>query len=445
MKWIFFTRIFVSFLAIIFILVIFLSLSINNGDRDEKIYLTGILISIILSFVISAIISQGITSEIGTLSSAFRKLASGNFKTRALLKDTSRLKEFADNFNQMIEQMGILFNELSVKKEELNSVLSSIQESVLVLDNRGRIVLCNDKFKKTFRINFAENRFYWEVVRDPDFSEIVENVMKEKSNFVNEITLGDKIFLCGASFLNYKEESLLTFYDITEIRNLEKIKRDFVANLSHELRTPLTSIKGFAESLEDEVTESGKHYLSIIERNTERLINIVKDLLLLSELEDKDIKPEMEEVNLKALISDVLGIFEQKAKEKNLILKFNTDENISTIKGDTFKLEQMFINLLENAIKYTEKGEVAVTLRQNNDKIIIEISDTGIGIPESHLPRIFERFYVVDKSRSRKLGGTGLGLSIVKHIVLIHGGEINVDSSYRVGTKFTITLPIIFS
>ncbi len=440
MKWIFFTRIFIALLCIVFIVAITFSI-LSSVAENEFVYLIGISVSIALSLIIAAIVSLSITHEIREINNSARRLASGDFSVRATIRLGSRLREFVESFNLMVERMETIFNELSAKKEELDSVLSSIQEGVLVINYKGRIILCNEGFKKTFNTASPEKRFYWEIVRDPTFGEIVEKVMKEKGNFVEEIAIGDKSFLCGANFLSYREEIVLTFYDITEIRNLEKIKRDFVANLSHELRTPLTSIKGFAESLEDEVTEDGEHYLDIIKRNTDRLVNIVKDLLLLSELETQDEAPMIEEVNLKNLINDVLSIFEQKAKTKNLDLKFNAEQEISIIKGDPFKLEQMLINLLENAIKYTEKGEISIYLKQDDEKVIIEIQDTGIGIPESHLARIFERFYVVDKSRSRKLGGTGLGLSIVKHIVLLHNGKIDVDSNYGAGTKFTLTLP----
>jgi two-component system phosphate regulon sensor histidine kinase PhoR len=170
-------------------------------------------------------------------------------------------------------------------------------------------------------------------------------------------------------------------------------------------------------------------------------MNIVNDLLLLSELEQTGSALVIENVNLASLTENILKVFEQGAKEKGIQLKLVAGEDLKTIQADPFKLEQMFINLLDNAIKYTEKGEVSVTLTQIDSKFVIEIQDSGIGIPSSHLPRIFERFYVVDKSRSKKLGGTGLGLSIVKHIVLLHGGTIDVESSLGIGTKITIVLP----
>ena len=236
---------------------------------------------------------------------------------------------------------------------------------------------------------------------------------------------------------------MATLYDITKIKNLEKTKKDFVSNVSHELRTPLTAIKGFVETLEETTNDDeNKHYLNIIKRHTDRVINIVEDLLLLSELEEESSSLELEDVNLKGLIENILKIFDQRLREKNLVLKFKADKNLPLIKADPFKLEQVFINLIDNAIKYTERGEVMISVSQNDKGLITEIQDTGICIPKEHLSRIFERFYVVDKSRSRKLGGTGLGLSIVKHIVLLHNGKIDVENIPGTGTKFIVTLPV---
>jgi two-component system phosphate regulon sensor histidine kinase PhoR len=265
--------------------------------------------------------------------------------------------------------------------------------------------------------------------------------MKERKNRTEEVNFKEKYYLCSITFLSSKEELVAVLHDITELKNLERMKKEFVANISHELRTPLTAIKGFVETLEEEEEIKNVTYLEIIKRHTNRLMYIVNDLLLLSELEQTGTKLVAENVNLIALVENILKVFEQVANKKGIELKLITAHDLQPIQADLFKVEQMFINLLDNAIKYTEKGEVSITIRQEPSKSIIEIKDTGVGIPASNLPRIFERFYVVDKSRSKKLGGTGLGLAIVKHIVLLHGGTIDVESLQETGTKFTIVLP----
>jgi two-component system phosphate regulon sensor histidine kinase PhoR len=228
-------------------------------------------------------------------------------------------------------------------------------------------------------------------------------------------------------------------YDLFEVKRLEKIKKDFVANVSHELRTPLTAIKGYAETLENEIKNpESKRYLEIIVKNTERLINIVTDLLTLSRLEEKQKTMTFEDVDIGGTMKNTVKIFEQQAAAKKLGITLEVPDDLAAVSGDALKIEQVFVNLIDNAIKYTETGGVTIRAGNENGAVKIEISDTGIGIPPEHIERIFERFYVVDKSRSRKAGGTGLGLSIVKHIMKLHGGTVTVQSAPAAGTKFTL-------
>jgi two-component system phosphate regulon sensor histidine kinase PhoR len=271
----------------------------------------------------------------------------------------------------------------------------------------------------------------------------MKEARSKQNSIVDELELNNRIFLYSATFCSNNKDIVVTLHDITKIKNLEKTKKDFATNVSHELRTPLTAIKGFVETLQEANNdEENVHYLDIISRHTDRVIRIVNDLLLLSKLEGTPDNLELEKVNLNILMENILKIFEQSLEEKNLALKFNTDNNLPIIQADPFKLEQVFINLIDNAIKYTERGEIVITLSRNNETVIIEIQDTGICIPQEHLSRIFERFYVVDSSRSRKLGGTGLGLSIVKHIVNLHNGKIDVKNIPGSGTNFIVTLPV---
>jgi two-component system, OmpR family, phosphate regulon sensor histidine kinase PhoR len=403
--------------------------------------MTGIAFITLLSIGIAFLLSRGLSKPVSTLVQAAKNLAKGDFHTRVYLQAGGELKELETSFNEMAGKMEGLFGSLSRRNEELDTIVSSIQEILLVLDKNGRIKLTNESFKKALANEDVQDKFYWEVMRCPDFSELIKKVMEERKHLSQEIEFMDKNYLCSVTFLTSKEEMVAVLYDITELKNLEQMKKDFVANMSHELRTPLTAIKGFVETLEEEEEIKNVHYLEIIKRHTDRLMNIMNDLLVLSELEQTGSALVIENVNLVSLAENILKVFEQGSKEKGIQLKLLAGEGLKTIQADPFKLEQMFINLLDNAIKYTEKGKVSISLRQEDSKSIIEIQDTGIGIPGSHLPRIFERFYVVDKSRSKKLGGTGLGLSIVKHIVLLHGGTIDIESSLGMGTKFTIILP----
>jgi two-component system phosphate regulon sensor histidine kinase PhoR len=341
----------------------------------------------------------------------------------------------------MNEEMGKMFSALGQQKEELKSIIESLQEGLLVLDKQGKVIRGNESFRKIAGSKAPEGRFYWEILRNPQLPELLKRAGTEKRNLVEEMTLENRIFMCSVTPLEGAEQIVFIFHDITEIKNIERIKKDFVVNVSHELRTPLAAIKGYAETLREEAdAEPSKKYVEIIERNTDRLINIVNDLLLLSSLEEKPAL-ELEDIHFNELLENVTKIFDQRLKDKELSLVMDVNENLPTIKADLFKLEQMLINLLDNAVKYTDRGEITVSLDVQDKKVRIRVTDTGIGIPKEDIPRIFERFYVVDKSRSRKYGGTGLGLSIVKHIVLLHHGTIDIESDLGKGTKVTVTIP----
>jgi two-component system phosphate regulon sensor histidine kinase PhoR len=416
---------------------------INALLYDIKINIFWIAFVItLLSLMFSLVLSKSISTPLKKLVQASKTLSQGDFNTRIFLRKNDEMKELADSFNNMASKMRGLFEEISINNEELKTIISSIQEMLLVFDKEGRIKLSNESFKKLVNHDNIEGKFYWEILRSPEFSELVKQVASGERHINGEMRFNEKVFLCSITFLFSRDEMVAIFHDITEFRNLEAIKRDFIANISHELRTPLTAIKGFVETLEDEEDIKNSHYLEVIKRHTNRLMNIVNDLLLLSELEERGIKVKFEDVYLTTLVENILKIFDQRIKEKGLALTVHAEEGIPLIKADSFKLEQMFINLIDNAIKYTEHGEIIISLGHKDTYITITIEDTGIGIPGTHFQRIFERFYVVDKSRSKKMGGTGLGLSIVKHIVLLHSGTIDVESTIEKGTKFTVAIPI---
>lgn len=225
-----------------------------------------------------------------------------------------------------------------------------------------------------------------------------------------------------------------------QIQEVSRIKRDFVTNASHELRTPLTSIKGFAETLMEELSGDQRRYAEIIRNNADRLMQLVQDIMLLSDLESRQILNK-ETIDFTRLIREVVSLFEPTAQKKNIQITLKCPDRIS-ITADAFKLQQVFINLIDNALKYSERGTISVEVSQEQNQVIVQVKDTGLGIPVEDQERIFERFYVVDKSRSRQAGGTGLGLSIVKHIVTMHNGTIEVQSRPGLGSTFIVKLPV---
>jgi len=239
-----------------------------------------------------------------------------------------------------------------------------------------------------------------------------------------------------------KNEVIILLHDISELNKLETIKKDFVINVSHELRTPLTAMKGFSETLLDELKDDEtKRYAEIINRHTNRLIRIVNDLLLLSELEQTNNNILFEKIKISEIINNVYNLFLQKSNDKNIEMDKSIENPERIIEIDTFRFEQLLVNLIDNAFKYTDSGKISIISKEFNNNQVFCIQDTGVGIPDGDKDRIFERFYTVDKSRSRRVGGTGLGLSIVKHIVLLHKGKIEIESELNKGTKFIITIP----
>ena len=415
---------------------------IDNLLTKLNYHVAGISLGIVFIALIGAfLISNSVVRPIKNLTWAARKVASGDFSVRVFLKTKDELRVLADSFNRMNEEMEKMFSELGQQKEELKSIIDSLQEGLLVLDKQGEVIRSNESFRKIIGNQAAEGKFYWEIMRNPRFPELMKKAALEKKKFMEDLTLADRVFMCSVTPLQGGDGIVSIFSDITEIKNTEKIKKDFVINVSHEMRTPLTAIKGYAETLRNEVgTAPGKKYLETVERNTDRLINIVNDLLLLSSLEEKAVL-ELEDIDLRGILENVIRIFEQRLEDKRLSLVIDVKEGLPPIKADLFKLEQILVNLLDNAVKYTDRGEITVSVGVQDKRVCIRVTDTGIGIPKDDIPRIFERFYVVDKSRSRKSGGTGLGLSIVKHIVLLHHGTINIESALGKGTSVTVTFP----
>jgi two-component system phosphate regulon sensor histidine kinase PhoR len=414
------------------------------GVNSKIIYLALILTIFVL--ILSFFSARAFTRPIKEMVLVAEKISKGDFNARVSTKAKDEIRQLSLVLNQMAQELRRLFTDLAVEREELQKILSAMIEGVVILDSQKRIVLANESFKKMcgFSSESIIGKPYWQIIRNVNIDELVDRTFRSNKTETSEVRCQDKVYLGNATLLSRikEKEVLIVFHDITETKQLERVKADFVANVSHELRTPLTAIKGFVETLEEEADEGQLHFLGIIKKHTYRLINLVSDLLLLSKTENREEKLEVEQVNLKEVIRDVLKIFEDKSKQKNLKFELIAPDPLPLIKADSFLMKQLFINLIDNAVKYTKKGEMKLEIIPQNQKVKIRVSDTGIGIPAEHLSKIFERFYVVDKARSRQLGGTGLGLSIVKHIVLLHNGEISVDSHLGRGTTFTIILPV---
>jgi two-component system phosphate regulon sensor histidine kinase PhoR len=389
--------------------------------------------------------SRTIAAPLRDLTQIVGRFAAGDFGARLHLRRQDEVKALADAFNGMGERVESLFRERAQRMLELDLIFSSVQQGIVVLDSAGRIVRSNKGFEKLAASLPTEGKTLWEVVRAPRLTELVQQARLTGQRQSDEAVIGDRSVLCTVERMAEREELIVVLNDTTDLRRLEAVKRDFVVNASHELRTPLTSIMGSLEMLEGALRGESARWVETIRRNSERMTAIVQDLLLLSGLESAGSEPSVDHVDLARLIRDVTGIFAHRAETQEIGLVANITTDLPLVIADAYLLEQVLVNLIDNALKYTEEGEVRVECAlEGTDRIRIVVADTGIGIPEESLSRIFERFYVVDKSRSRKQGGTGLGLAIVKHIVQSHAGTIDVESIVGKGTRFIVRLPLDF-
>ena len=428
-----------TFSIILILYAILIFVLIVHVIPFTSLLLTISLITII-ALLISILYSYSITKPVENLNEQIRKIAEGDFSELKYPKNHEYRYMF-NNLDSISKKLQKYEAKLSKQKEGFNTIIESIKEAIWIQDKKGFITTSNNSFIDLVKQKNVKGQYFWNVIREKELYDVADNIFKKPETRTEEIEMDGKHFLCSTSHSPLTEETVFILYDITDIRQLENIKKDFILNVSHELRTPLTSIKGYLETLEDEIGDEHPTYIEVIKRNTDRLINIVKDLLTLSRLEH-DISMEKENIKPDEFLKNINKIFEHRLKEKKLKFRYAIENTLETFVADRFKWEQVFINLVDNAIKYTEKGEIQIEVKQEENKSIFEITDTGNGIAPEHLPRLFERFYTVDKSRSRKMGGTGLGLSIVKHIVNLHEGTIGVESKVGQGTKFIVKLPI---
>jgi two-component system phosphate regulon sensor histidine kinase PhoR len=423
---------------------------------ESKVIYTGIVLTI-LALLLSLVVSKTTTKSLAGIINISEELAKGNLKVDIPISESKgEIPKITMALNHMAQKLNEVFKQLSHEKNQIEAVLIAMSEGVMVVSEKGKIILTNNIFKEMF--NLTDDPFqksYWEVLRNKEVIKLIDGVLqnwKPDNKEVSYLYPEERYYLANVIPITSPErEIIVVMFNITEFKKLENIKADFIANVSHELRTPLTAIKGYTETLEEgafEDPQEQKHFIKIIKRHADRLINIVSDLLVLSEVEGRDVlsqqneNGDLEDVNVNEVIRSSLEALKSNALEKELKVSFNPSDKEHIITASRFLLEQMFINLIDNAVKYTpDHGEVGIEITDKNEYLTIEIYDNGIGIPKDSLPRIFERFYRIDKTRSRKMGGTGLGLSIVKHIVIIHGGKIDVESEEGKGSRFRISLP----
>lgn len=411
------------------------------------------LISVVIA-IVSVRYAINVRKYLREIIEVSKRVSNNEHHARMDLGGNGELGEFAKNYNEMIKSLYNTFDELEYKNLQLRSILKSISNGILAIDIEGNILLINDEAKKMINCPkevMVEGRNISFAIRN---NLILKQIMMFMGSKVNEKTI---INMEDGRFLRIKLDpvylqnnksivigSIVNIEDISERVRAENMRKDFVANVSHELKTPLTSISGFAETLklnENIDKETRNRFLTIIDGEANRLRRLIEDILTLSFIEN-DKKEEKEAINLYSVYRRVEDMLMISARTKNISLNCDADETIK-IAANADYVKQIILNLVDNAIKYTsENGNVNVKIFADKDDAVIKVSDTGMGIPKEDQARIFERFYRVDKARSREIGGTGLGLAITKHIAMNLGGTISVESELEKGSTFTVRIPI---
>lgn len=422
--------------------------------QNKIIYI--VFIGFLAAFVFSLLLSYGfshrITKPLRQMMSIGKRISQGDFSQKIRVRTKDEIGELSEILNQMSVELSQRIAQITEDKSQLHSILSGMIEGVLAVNQQGKVLLVNDALTRMFELNSSSlDKPHYEIIRDHELNEFIREVLSTKQKRSKEISFihpEERNIMIESALVKQPREggifAVFVFHDITELKKLEKVRKDFVANVSHELRTPLTSIKGFVEALQDGAIndrEQSFRFLSIIAHHTDRMNKIIFDLLQLSQIESKEFELRAEPFSVRELIEEVVFTLKRSADQKSQILEVDPHPEDQKLWGDKYRINQALINLVDNAIKYTpEKGRIKIGSQDKGEFVEITVTDNGIGIPKDDLPRIFERFYTVNKARSREVGGTGLGLSIVKHIVEAHGGKVYVESELGKGSRFSFTL-----
>jgi two-component system phosphate regulon sensor histidine kinase PhoR len=422
----------------------------------------GLLLASALGLALAYAFSRHLSNRVKRVVDFAQELAHGHFPENAFpARGGDEINLLEQGLNEMGARLRGHLDQIVAEKDKSESILWCMVEGVLVLDAKGQVLVINDQARNMFHVpadRKLEGVPIVELSRHPAMRQLLQEVLAfdfTTNRYSKEIELEEgQWFRVNATSLRHEQqvsaECILVFHDITEVKRLETIRSDFVANVSHELRTPLTAIRGYVETLLHAPPQDSAEttsFLEIIDRHAERLSRLTEDLLTLSDLESGKLRIAQQPVDVTQLMQRVLEVFWSRAEGRQIRLAKDLEPGVPAVRGDVDRLQQVFINLIDNALKYTPPGGT-VTLRakianagsDGEPRVEIAVSDTGPGIPENHLPRLTERFYRVDKARSRDLGGTGLGLAIVKHIVQAHDGELKIESASQKGTTVRVFL-----
>ncbi len=421
-----------------------------------KNYVFALLVGTAFALFFGLRLEKIIIKPINEMISRTREISAGRFGEQVYTDNTPEMRHLAENFNEMSAELSLRIEEIKSSNSSLRATLDSMVNGIIAVDKQRQVLFMNPVAEKIFHLKGREvkGKKLAEIFRNSEVLELIEDYFTphQEQLLEKEIEYGNRYFVITINPITGHRENLdkygvvISIQDITELKKLENMRKDFVANVSHELKTPLTSIRGFIETLKSgNITdkETEERFLSIVEIESIRLTDLIEDLLLLSDIEKHGLV-DSEKIMVKSTIADVYEIMDIKARDHGIALSL-IDEipEEASILGNNTWFKQVLINLLDNGIKYNkDQGSLTLEARVVKDQIRIIIEDTGIGIPEEHFDRLFERFYRVDRSRSKEVGGTGLGLAIVKHVLRNLGGTIDLKSEVNVGTTFLITIPL---
>jgi len=413
-----------------------------------QIIIFSIIAAIILSIFFGFMFSSFLTKPIIALSNKARAMSKGELDNVIEVLSEDEIGELTQNFNIMAKELNHNMTQISSEKNKLETVFAHMTDGILVFDSNGILIHSNPASRNLLDLD-DKNRYgeIFDIYLDMTYDDLIDYIKTEIRQHI--IRLGNKyVNLCFAPYLDQNENILGTIsviQDITEHKKLEEMQKEFVANVSHELRTPLTTIKSYAETLLDgavDEKEIAVSFLDVINHEADRMTALVQDLLELSRLDNKQTKFKMQNISLSHIVEGSVDKYQIHAKKKKQKMIYEGTASDYKIVGDAGRIEQVIKNIISNAVKYSyEEATISIQVTEKNRFIMVTIQDTGMGIPEDDLARIFDRFYRVDKARSRAMGGTGLGLAIAKEIMEYHGGHIKVNSEIGVGTSFYLYFP----
>ncbi|KAF0158700.1 MAG: two-component system OmpR family phosphate regulon sensor histidine kinase PhoR [Syntrophaceae bacterium] len=423
-------------------------------DEVYASFLMALILTSTLSLILALIFSFYITKPVRILEKFTEKLRRGEPSGTLILQTSDETKILADNINYLVEELQSQIRLANEEKSKLMAAFTSMTEGVLIVDASDQIEFVSAVLQGILLEPYGgiEGKTLMEAFRNVELHKAFHRFKLTREVVSAEIVLDSiepvimNVSISGVHGYPGEEKTMVVFHDVTRLKKLERIRTDFVANVTHEIRTPLTAIIGYLETLQEgalQNTEDAKRFIEILLKQAQRLNRLVEDLMIISRIELGEVKFLFEDVYLPDIIGGVIPLLEAKAAVKNIRIENHVPEKMLPVRGDRDRLSQVFVNVLDNAVKFTPGGgSVTINAEEKAGNMVVAITDTGMGIPREEIQRLGERFYRVDKTRSRDLGGTGLGLSIVKHLMLSHGGRMEIESQLGHGTKVSLFFPI---